>query len=74
MDTVAPPGVSKENVALLRRAYNEALADPALQAEAKQVQIAIEPVSGEDIERAIADALKTPPAIVERARKLSGLD
>jgi tripartite-type tricarboxylate transporter receptor subunit TctC len=71
---VAPPGVSKENVALLRRAYNEALADPALQAEAKQVQIAIEPVSGEDIERAIADALKTPPAIVERARKLSGLD
>ena len=71
---VAPPGVSKENVAMLRRAYMEALADPALQAEAKQLKIAVEPVSGEDIEAAIGSALKTPQAVIEHARKLSGLD
>jgi hypothetical protein len=59
---------------MLRRAYMEALADPALQAEAKQLKIAVEPVSGEDIEAAIGSALKTPQAVIEHARKLSGLD
>jgi len=71
---VAPPGVSKENVAMLRRAYVEALADPVLQSEAKQLQIAIDPVSGEEIEAAIAEVTKTPKSVVEHARKLSGLD
>lgn len=71
---VAPPGVSKENVVMLRRAYMEALADPALQQEARQLKIAVEPVSGEEIEGAIAEALKTPQAVIEHARKLSGLD
>ena len=71
---VAPPGVSKENVAMLRRAYVEALADPVLQSEAKQLQIAIDPVSGEEIEAAIAEVTKTPKSVIEHARKLSGLD
>ncbi len=71
---VAPPGVPAERVADLRKAYVAALADPALLAEARQLQLVIAPVSGEEITAAVRETMATPREIVDHARKLSGLD
>lgn len=70
---VAPPGVPAETVATLRKAYMAALKDPALLAEAKQLQLVIAPVPGEDIQKTVQDVMATPAEVVEHARKLSGL-
>ncbi|MDB5572190.1 MAG: tripartite tricarboxylate transporter family receptor [Hyphomicrobiales bacterium] len=71
---VAPPGVPAERVAELRKAYDTALKEPALLAEAKQLQLVIAPVSGEEIAKAVAETMATPRDVVDHARKLSGLD
>ncbi len=58
---------------MLRKAYQSALADPALLAEAKQLMLQIAPVSGEDIEKFVQEVSASPPDVIDRARKLSGM-
>lgn len=70
---VAPPGTPAGTVAMLRKAYQSALADPALLAEAKQLMLQIAPVSGEDIEKFVQEVSASPPDVIDRARKLSGM-
>ena len=70
---VAPPGLTPENVSALRTAYRAALADPRLLAEASQLQLGIAPVTGEDIAQFVQEVSSSPDAVVQRARRLSGL-
>jgi tripartite-type tricarboxylate transporter receptor subunit TctC len=67
---VAPPGISKELTALLRRAFDETMTDPAFVGDAKQRKIDIDPTSGEEIEELITEIYKTPPAVVQRVKKI----
>jgi tripartite-type tricarboxylate transporter receptor subunit TctC len=70
---VAPPKIPAEALTALKKAYGAALADPALLAEAKQLKLIIEPVSGEEIEQAVKEVASSPPEVVERARALTGM-
>jgi tripartite-type tricarboxylate transporter receptor subunit TctC len=70
---VGPPGMPAETLATYRKAYRAALADPQLLAEAKQLQLVIEPVTGEEIETFVKEVAASPPAVVQRARTLSGM-
>jgi tripartite-type tricarboxylate transporter receptor subunit TctC len=63
---VAPPGVPPERVDALRKAFMDALADPALLAEAKKLQLEITPVSGEKVQQLVEDVYKTPKAIADK--------
>ncbi|HEX9880662.1 MAG TPA: hypothetical protein VGB25_10745 [Candidatus Binatia bacterium] len=56
-----PPGVPKERLELLRRAYRDTLKDPQLLAEAKKSKLLIDYVSGEQIDKFVAEILATPP-------------
>jgi len=67
---VAPPGLSKELVALLRRAFYETMTDPAFLGDAAQRKIDIDPTSGEEIQDLIAEIYRTPPSVVERVKKI----
>lgn len=67
---VLPPGVSKENVALLRRAFMETVKDPSFKTEADKGKLEIEPVDGEDVQRLVEEAYSTPKAIVQRTVEL----
>jgi tripartite-type tricarboxylate transporter receptor subunit TctC len=67
---IAPPGTPKDRVQTLRKAFLAALGDPALKAEADKAQMTIEPVSGEELERLIANLFALEPAFVDKLRSI----
>ena len=66
---VAPPGVPPARVAALRRAFDEAMRDSLLIAEAKRLQLDIEPMTGEEVAALVKSVMGTPPAVVARVRR-----
>lgn len=71
---MTPPGLPRDKVAALRRAYMAVHRDPALLADAARLKIEIAPVSGEDLQNAIAKLYETPKDVVDYARKIAGLN
>lgn len=66
----APPGTPAERVAALRQAFAATLTDPAFVAEARKLQLEIDPLTGEAIEKMLAKAYAAPKPIVRRAAAL----
>jgi tripartite-type tricarboxylate transporter receptor subunit TctC len=64
---LAPPGVPKERLALLRRAFMETMQDKAFLAEAQKLNLEITPVSGEKVQELVAEMYRTPPEILAKA-------
>lgn len=67
---VMPGGVPAARVRLMRDTFLAALAKPELLADARRSKLEIQPLSGAKIERLLAGAYDTPPAIVEKVRNL----
>jgi tripartite-type tricarboxylate transporter receptor subunit TctC len=66
------PGVPPERVKMLRDAFNKALVDPELVAEAKTRGWELEPVTGDEL-TAIGRKVMTQPAdVIERMKKILG--
>jgi tripartite-type tricarboxylate transporter receptor subunit TctC len=65
---MAPPGLPAERLSLLRRAFTQALRDPALLSEAQQLGMEIRPVAGEDAETLVTRILTSPPDLAAAAR------
>jgi tripartite-type tricarboxylate transporter receptor subunit TctC len=69
---VAPPGVPKERVALLRKAFMQTMKDPDYLAEVEKTKAEHAPTDGETVQ-AVVDALaKSPPAVIQRYLKALG--
>jgi hypothetical protein len=68
---VAPPGVPADKVAVLRKAFMQTMEDKEFLADAAKGKIDIDPVSGEDLQRLIADLYATPSDLVSEAKALS---
>ena len=66
----APPGVPKERVNILRRAFDKTVKDPGFVAEIEKSNLKLTPSSGEEVEKAVAQLITTPPPIVARIREL----
>jgi tripartite-type tricarboxylate transporter receptor subunit TctC len=66
---ILPPGVPAERVAALRRAFMAALADKDAVAEARGMQLDLDPLSGEQVQAEVAKAYGMPARIVERAKQ-----
>jgi len=67
---LAPPGTPPERVKLLRAAYDTAMRDPELVAEAKKGRVEIKPSKGEELQLLAAEVLEQPPEVVEQIKKL----
>jgi hypothetical protein len=65
-----PPGIPADRVKALRAAFDSALKDPGLIAEAGKQRLDVSPVSGEDMTALIARAYAAPKPVVDRARAL----
>jgi tripartite-type tricarboxylate transporter receptor subunit TctC len=64
----APPGVPKDRVDALRKAFMDTMADKDFLAEAERAKFEITPVSGERIENLVLDVYRTTtPQIAEKA-------
>ena len=65
----APPSVPEERRQALRRAFDDTLKDPGFLEEASKLELEVNPVSGADVDKLIAELYRTPKDIVEEARK-----
>ena len=69
---ILPPGVPAERVAVLRKAFMEAAKDPEFLADAKKAKISVDPLSGENVQKLVAEVYKASPADAARASKALG--
>jgi tripartite-type tricarboxylate transporter receptor subunit TctC len=67
---MAPPGVPEGRATALRRAFDKTMKDEGFLAEAKQLQLDVEPTAGEEAQKIVQSMYATPKAVVERAKKL----
>ncbi len=67
---LAPPGVPAATVAMLRRAFEAMTKDPEYIADAEKLQLEIDPMPGERLQKLIAGVMATPSAVVERAKSV----
>jgi len=68
----APPGLPQERAAALRLAFERTMADPEFLAEAAQRGIEVNPVTGAEIDKLLAELYGTAPDIVARTRAIIG--
>jgi tripartite-type tricarboxylate transporter receptor subunit TctC len=65
---VTSPGVPPERVALLRKAFDEMLTDPAYLEDSKKNGLDVTPVAGAKVQGIVADLVHTPAEIVAKAK------
>ena len=63
-----PPDVPAARVQAVRRAFDATMNDPAFIEDAAKAKLEIDPMTGEDMSKLIADLHKTPPEVVARVR------
>jgi tripartite-type tricarboxylate transporter receptor subunit TctC len=69
---VAPPGVPKERVELLRKAFMQTMKDPDYLAEVEKTQAEHAPTDGETVQALVNAFVKSPPAVIQRYLKALG--
>ena len=63
-----PPGVPADRVEALRRAFDATMKDEGFLADAKKIGLDIDPLTGEQVQKLVADLAETPPEVVARVR------
>jgi len=69
---VAPPGVSESRVAVIRKAFMNAMQDPDFRKEAAASRIEVDPIPGEDMAKIVREILAYPEAVRKRAGDFAG--
>lgn len=67
---LAPPNLPPERVAMLRKAYDETMRDAELLSDIKKSHVEFNPMSGEKVQRLVAETTSVSPALVARIRKI----
>jgi hypothetical protein len=67
----APPDVPPERIALLRKAFDAAMKDPALIEDAAKQRLELMPMTGAEMEAVFARLHALPQPVLERARALA---
>jgi tripartite-type tricarboxylate transporter receptor subunit TctC len=66
---VAPPGIPADRKAVLRKAFDDTMKDPAFLADARKTMIDINPVSGPEVDAIVASLYATPRDVVQKATR-----
>jgi tripartite-type tricarboxylate transporter receptor subunit TctC len=67
---IAPPGTPDEEIAILRKAFDETMVDPQFLADAEKAKISITPLQGTKVQALIEKLYATPKDVVERAKAM----
>jgi tripartite-type tricarboxylate transporter receptor subunit TctC len=67
---IAGPGIPAERVKILRQAFDQAMKDPELLAEAKKGRMDVDPTSGEELNKLASRVLDQPPEVLARVKKI----
>jgi len=63
-----PPNVPAARVAALRRAFDATMKDPELLSEAERIKVGISPLTGEELQKLVADVSNLSPALLDKVR------
>ncbi len=66
------PGAPADRVTALRRAFDATMKDPELLAEARKINVGVNPITGEDLQKLVAGVSDLPPALLEKVRAAYG--
>jgi tripartite-type tricarboxylate transporter receptor subunit TctC len=69
---LAPPGLPRERLMLLRAAFDATMRDPDFLADAAKQRLKVLPISGAAMDQMIADLKRVPKEIVATVAKLTG--
>ncbi|MDB5532025.1 MAG: tripartite tricarboxylate transporter family receptor [Hyphomicrobiales bacterium] len=67
-----PPGTPEDRVQALRKAFDATMKDEGFLAEAKRLQLPIEPTDGAGLDKLAAQVVATSPAAIKLAKQLLG--
>jgi len=59
-----------DKIVAWQAAFDKMIADPAFKADAAKHKFDLSPLKGSEVDALVADAMKTPAATVEQARKI----
>jgi tripartite-type tricarboxylate transporter receptor subunit TctC len=62
------PGVQADRLAALRRAFDATMQDPELRADVEKTGLALNPLTGEELQKLVADVSNLSPALLEKVR------
>ena len=65
---VAPPGVAAGRINILRRAFDAMAKDPAFRKEVEQLDLELDPVTGEEVQKIVQSIVTTPADIVQKVQ------
>ena len=65
------PGTPRERLEILRRAFKATFSDPEFLAQANKLKLDITYVSGEEIDKIVAEVLSIPPKVKDNLQFLS---
>jgi hypothetical protein len=66
---LGPPGISAPHLAALRKAFDAAMKDKDLLADAEKARLSIEPKDAATVQKLIKDLYSSPMELREKARK-----
>lgn len=66
------PDVPADRLAMLRKAFDDTVKDPDFLADAKKLNLDIDPVSGTELQSVVEDVLASPPKVVNRLATIIG--
>jgi len=64
------PGTPKDRVQILRKAFVESLKDPEFLADAKKSRLDTDPLTGEEIDKIVAQLFKMSPSLVNQLKEI----
>jgi tripartite-type tricarboxylate transporter receptor subunit TctC len=64
------PGTPKDRVQLLRKAFSETMKDPEFLADAKKSRLDTQPLTGEEVEKIVAQLFKIDAAMVNQLKEI----
>ncbi len=71
---LSPPNQPAERVAALRAAFMATMTDEAFMAEITKLALDLDPISGDELQKAVIETASLDPGLIAKARKLAGLD
>jgi tripartite-type tricarboxylate transporter receptor subunit TctC len=67
---IAPPGVPPERLAALRAAFDATMKDPEYMEAAKKAALPVNPLTGEEVTKLVAQIQDAPQAVVDRVHEI----
>lgn len=64
------PGVPADRVTALRRAFDATMKDPEFLNEAEKLKLTVNPMTGEDLQKLVAQVSDVSPALLEKVRSV----